>query len=99
MSGRRPKIIDWPATADELTAAGWRNRGSGRCASCGRPITWALTPAGRWAPLELIEDPDGEVRRYQSHFATCVDAVTHRRRAAARKDANRRRAAARRAGR
>lgn len=87
-----PKVR-WPATADDLTAAGWKNKGSGACQSCNAPIVWALTPAGGWMPLELLDDPDAEVRRYQSHFASCVDAATHRRRAA------RKRAAAKAAGR
>ena len=50
----------------------WPERKSpvGRCRSCRAPVLWALTPAGKWNPL----DADGT-----SHFATCPQAAEHRR--------------------
>jgi hypothetical protein len=60
---------------------GWRLPGEGwrielrdppaRCRSCGAAIAWAMTPAGRRAPL----DRDGT-----SHFASCPQAETWRKR-------------------
>lgn len=50
----------------------WRERKSpvGRCRSCRAGIWWAITPGGKWNPL----DADGT-----SHFATCPAAAEHRR--------------------
>lgn len=31
------------------------------CRSCGQPVLWALTAAGRWAPIEPQPDPLGVV--------------------------------------
>ena len=73
--------IQWPATSEELKAAGYQNEGRSRCKSCGAAITWALNPkTGRHIPLELVPDDDPEVRRFQAHFTTCFAAEIHRRR-------------------
>jgi len=42
-----------------------------KCRSCGAPIEWVKTDAGKWMPV----DPDGT-----SHFATCPDAEKWRKR-------------------
>lgn len=80
--------MTWPATAEELRAAGYRRPAHGdrsACRSCGAEMLWARTPAGRWIPLEAIVDPDSGERRWREHFASCVDAAIHRRRAAERR--------------
>ena len=85
----------WPATADELSAAGYHGTRWATCSTCGRHILWATTPAGNAMPMELAPAPDGpgvqmrvaavEGRKaqlaplYQAHFATCPDASKHRR--------------------
>ena len=87
--------MDWPATADELKAAGYRGRLWARCSSCGRRILWALTPNDKMMPVEFAPAPDGpgvqmrvvevEGREaklaplFQAHFASCPDADRHRR--------------------
>ena len=44
---------------------GYQPDNVGRCRSCQAPILWALTPAGKKAPL----NPDGT-----NHFGTCPSA-------------------------
>jgi hypothetical protein len=85
-----------------------------RCRSCGAPIVWAETEAGRRMPVDADTDPDGNVlvvpdpvtgelvalidseakplakrertwpegTRHRSHFATCPNASTHRKKVA-----------------
>ncbi len=64
-----------------------------QCKSCGKPILWATTPAGKAMPLDaesetwwLLEGgvAIGESRCrgvvvHRSHFATCPQAGEHRR--------------------
>ena len=65
-----------------------------RCRSCGEEIVWTRTTAGKTAPMQraddgtwVIEDgvsrlatPDDEgMHRYKSHFATCPQASSWRR--------------------
>ena len=68
--------MDWPATADELKAAGYSGLRYGKC-SCGVVVVWARTPSGKKMPMERIADPDQD--RWQSHFADCPHADRHRR--------------------
>ena len=70
--------MKWPATGEELRAAGYRSQGWARCKSCGEPIIWALTPYGRTMPIERVPDVDDGVQRFQAHFANCVDAAVRR---------------------
>ena len=64
------------------------------CRSCGAPIEWAVSPAGKRLPLDVAFGPgnllldqhgvarvvrDGEGTR-RSHFASCPNAGQHRRR-------------------
>ena len=81
--------LEWPATGEALRAAGYRSRGHALCSSCRASIIWAVTPYGKPIPMEEVprDETDG-VRRFRSHFATCVDAAVHR--AAAAKRVNRR---------
>ena len=72
--------VTWPATGEELKAAGYQSTGRDRCKSCGAEIVWATHPkTGRHLALELVPDDDPEIRRYQGHFTTCFAAATHRR--------------------
>ena len=67
---------------------------SSTCRSCGAPIDWAVTAAGKRMPLDVERrddgnvtfDPDGTARVVPvgkgsrvSHFATCPNAQSHRR--------------------
>ena len=66
----------------------------GVCKSCGAPVRWVVTANGRNMPLDrapvrafrIVTGVDGrEVAEhagdlFQSHFSTCPDAATHRRR-------------------
>lgn len=47
-----------------------RGRATGRCRSCQAGILWAITPSGKWSPLDLDGKP---------HWATCPNAAQHRR--------------------
>lgn len=53
------------AAAEERAAAGHTYSANGTCRSCGQPIHWRLTEAGRRSPHNL----DGS-----SHFASCPQA-------------------------
>ena len=74
MSADAPKV-EWPATGEELRAAGYRSTGGWReCPTCKARIVWARTPYGRVMPIEeapLEEGGDG-VRRFRAHFVSCV---------------------------
>lgn len=61
------------------------------CRSCGAPIVFAKTAAGRLMPIDALEvsgfavdvttDPPTlieQVKVHQSHFATCPNADQHR---------------------
>lgn len=71
------------------------------CRSCGAPILWRETHAGKRMSIDPEPHPDGnvviegeiaevlkaehlarlggDVLRYRSHFVTCANAATHRR--------------------
>lgn len=59
------------------------NGGKGNCRSCGHPIVWFKTDAGKNIPIDaetvLAEDTTLELPRHVSHFATCPHADQHRR--------------------
>lgn len=88
--------MNWPATPDELSAAGYRGQRWATC-TCGARILWAFTPQGKRMPMELAPAPDGQpgvamrvvtvdgdqaqlAPLFQTHFASCPDAGRHRRR-------------------
>jgi len=58
--------------------------GHGNCRSCGHPIVWFKTDAGKNMPVnaETVQDKDVtlDLSRHESHFATCPHADQHRRR-------------------
>lgn len=41
-----------------------------RCRSCGAPVWWGKTAAGKWNPFDVV---DGERTRV-THFSTCPQA-------------------------
>lgn len=57
------------------------------CSSCGAPIIWAESKAGKPTPLDakpesrfiFIEGVAQQIMTYTSHFATCPNADQHRR--------------------
>lgn len=57
-----------------------------RCSSCGKPIVWFRTKAGKRMPVdaETTQPNDAEhqldLARHRSHFATCPNADRHRKR-------------------
>jgi hypothetical protein len=48
------------------------------CRSCGAPVYWSLTTAGKRAPFDV--DADGQPTR-TNHFATCPHAAAWSKRA------------------
>ena len=64
------------------------------CRTCGAAVTWVLTASGKRMPVDPIPiaggnieltgevatyvKPDSDTKRYVSHFATCPDALDHR---------------------
>lgn len=46
----------------------------GECRSCGNPIYWCETPRGKKMPVDIVPLDDG----YESHWATCPNADSHR---------------------
>lgn len=52
---------------------GWQSEHP--CRSCGAPMIYGLTGAGKWMPLDAV--PERGI--YTSHFATCAKAKEHRR--------------------
>lgn len=57
--------------------------GSSKCRSCGAPIVWFKTSAGKKIPVDAAtvepEDQQLQLPRHVSHFATCPDADKFRR--------------------
>jgi len=64
----------------------------GQCQSCGRPIRWVRTAAGRPMPLEanaMVHDANGAspwVDASDTHWAHCPQAETHRKKNGAKKE-------------
>jgi hypothetical protein len=66
----------------------------GRCRSCGTPVEWATTAAGKRMPFDppvvrlptLVDEAGSlvqvDMRQTVSHFATCPQAATWRRKRA-----------------
>ena len=53
-----------------------------RCRSCGAPIIWMSTSKGRTMPVnrnpDYVQDKVFVPGKHVSHFATCPNAVKHR---------------------
>src|ERR1700730_10632953 len=48
--------ISWPATIDEVEAAGYGYTGTAKECSCGKKMAWFITPAGKWMPISQLDD-------------------------------------------
>lgn len=66
--------IQYPATHDELAAAGYQFRNNKPCTgpTCNTLIYWYLTPNKRAMPMAFVADRDGKAT-FQPHFADCND--------------------------
>ena len=65
-------LFDDQATRPGWTVPlGWKADNEGHCRSCGAPVLWCVTPAGKRAPVNR----DGT-----SHFADCPQAADWRKR-------------------
>lgn len=55
-----------------------------RCSSCNAKIIWFRTAAGNWMPVDADtvepEDKELDLPRHISHFASCPNAPSHRKR-------------------
>jgi hypothetical protein len=58
--------LAWPATAEQLAAAGYRDERRSKWCSCGVIMFWFATPAGKFIPLEATKDS-----RFEPHHAKC----------------------------
>jgi hypothetical protein len=73
---RREKFMGlrWPATRNELYAAGYvreMNKPARPCKRCGTRIEFWRTPANQLMPIEVSKENDRELL---CHFATCPHA-------------------------
>ena len=75
--------IKYPATSDELKAAGFEYVNDGVCRGCGAPIEWFITPGGKRIPMDVRKKEadllmsSAEVR--EPHFISCPEADSFRR--------------------
>jgi hypothetical protein len=69
MHKKSEAIIHFPATAQQLKAAGWKAVYSRSCKLCRNPLEFWQKPEGKPMPLEAIQQ-DG-VWMLASHWATC----------------------------
>jgi hypothetical protein len=58
--------LEWPATSEQLKAAGFADAQSSKWCSCGVMIHWYKTPGGKWIPLSMTSD-----LKLEPHHATC----------------------------
>lgn len=63
-----PAKIKWPATIDEVEAAGYGYTGTAKECSCGKKMAWFITPAGKWMPISQLDD-----LRLVPHRAVCAN--------------------------
>lgn len=66
--------MTWPATQQDLEAAGWSFLYPGKCRACGRQMQFWKTPKGRANPM--VKDDQGG---YTSHFSDCPAAKEFKR--------------------
>ena len=69
MHQKKKSEVVFPAACKELDAAGYRLRYTRKCRRCKAVLEFWLTPAGKWTPLERLEN-EPEHRRV-SHWSTC----------------------------
>jgi hypothetical protein len=66
------QAVKWPATREELKAAGYVDTNSSRWCSCGELMFWFTTPkkpdgtGGKFIPLSILSD-----LRFEPHHAKC----------------------------
>jgi hypothetical protein len=65
--------MPFPATLEELKAAGYVFDNDSACRGCGGPIQWWKTPKGKFMPMDV--DLDGNSK---PHWATCPNAKDFR---------------------
>jgi hypothetical protein len=75
------KAPKYPASSDELKAAGYEYDNDSACRGCQAPIEWWITPGGKKIPMSVIKPGDplktsAEVR--QPHFVDCPEAANFR---------------------
>jgi hypothetical protein len=68
-----PEKLNWPATFEELEAAGYGYTGTSKKCACGAKFLWWITPRGKWMPLSAIEG-----LRLVPHSAVCENAKRRR---------------------
>lgn len=77
--------MNFPATSNELRAAGYEYDNESTCRGCGETIEWWITPKGNKMPMSVqrksadVLHSSEEVR--VSHFQTCPKAGDFRRKA------------------
>jgi hypothetical protein len=66
--------LKWPATSDQMKAAGYLYDNEATCRRCDATIEWWITPLGKKMPISIIRtatilhaSPDLR----QPHFADC----------------------------
>lgn len=65
--------LHWPATTEELKAAGYVDHNKSKWCSCGKVMFWFSTPAGKFIPLERTKDG-----RWEPHHAKCKHVKAYR---------------------
>jgi hypothetical protein len=73
--------LKFPATSDELKAAGYEYTGDANCRGCGETIEWWITNGGKKMPMSVrstatIQHATGDVR--EPHFVSCPNASDFR---------------------
>jgi hypothetical protein len=73
--------MKFPATSDELKAAGYEYDNDANCRGCGAKIEWWITPKGKKMPMSVtstatIQHATGDVR--QPHFSDCPNVADFR---------------------
>jgi hypothetical protein len=67
----------FPKTLDEMKAAGYKFDNDATCRGCGADIEWWITPRGRKIPMDPMTKGASQA---VSHFATCNDSESFRKR-------------------
>ena len=73
--------MKFPATSEEMKAAGYEYTNEGFCRGCGEQIEWWITPKGKRMPITVkstatITRASGDVR--EPHWASCPKAEDFR---------------------
>lgn len=73
--------MKWPATSDQLKAAGYEYDNDSICRGCKESIEWWITPRGAKMPISVketatIKHASADLR--EPHFSTCPNAEDFR---------------------